>query len=83
MTTRRGEVAAVIGLLVLAAAVSVGGLLLLGAGRPVPAEVWALAGGAVLVVGVWLVRWWAGECGRRVGGRWCGGSNGYGYPRRW
>lgn len=63
MTTRRGEVAAVIGLLVLAAAVSVGGLLLLGAGRPVPAEVWALAGGAVLVVGVWLVRWWAGDAG--------------------
>ena len=61
MRTRRGEVAAVIGLLVLAAAVSVGGLLLLGAGRPVPAEVWALAGGAVLVVGVWLVRWWVGD----------------------
>lgn len=52
--TRRPDGPAILGLLILAGVLSVGALALIGMGREVPAEVWALVAGAIGAVGGWV-----------------------------
>lgn len=52
--TKRPDSPAIIGLLVLGGILAVGALVLIGIGREVPAEVWALVAGAIGAVGGWV-----------------------------
>ena len=51
---RRPDSPAILGLLILAAILSIGALVLIGIERNVPAEVWTLVGGMVGAVGGWV-----------------------------
>ena len=51
---RRPDSPAILGLLALAAILSIGALVLIGIQRNVPAEVWTLVGGMVGAVGGWV-----------------------------
>ena len=50
----RPDAPAVIGLLILAGILSIGGLTLIGLGHQVPPEVWALVAGGIGAVGGWV-----------------------------
>jgi hypothetical protein len=54
MTMKRPDSPAILGLLTLAAILSIGALVLIGMDRTVPPEVWALIAGAVGAVGGWV-----------------------------
>jgi hypothetical protein len=54
MTMKRPDSPAILGLLTLAAILSIGALVLIGMERTVPPEVWALIAGAVGAVGGWV-----------------------------
>lgn len=51
---KRPDSPAILGLLILAAILSIGALVLIGLDRTVPPEVWALIAGAVGAVGGWV-----------------------------